>query len=436
MQRISTRRTFLAALGATGMVSFAGCSSLSDDSDSSPSTLTSTKGSDSSSQNTTKNNTETDGERKPSGSTPGQSIDDFEGDVGSRWGISNGQYSVTKQDAYRGSQSLVLQPKKNAKQPVSKIFQSFYPKTLNLSTHDLSIVAKVVKPKGIKVSAEILAPGESSMFTATRYIPQELNGWVRFDLGYTGKTGKPVMDKVSQVNLQIGPLTDNKDFQVLIDDLRKIPKPKKGKVMFQFDDGHISTYEKAYPVLKEKGWPGGVAVIPDSVNSNNRITDQMMREMGNSGWDMMGHAGELLPKLPKQQQRRILQQTNQNLKLKGFEKGARHFVAPYSRVDKTTLSLIDEIYETGFLYGACPNNALHPSNPSFIARVQGPSVRGARQAIDIADVSNQLVVISYHALGDGNNATPMNKFEEIVDHIEKKDLDVITPSQLVDGKQW
>lgn len=440
MQRIPTRRTLLAALGAAGTVSFAGCSSLLGDSDSSPSTSTSTKGNGSGSQTTssttTKNDTKTVGNRKTNESTPGQSVDDFEGDVGSRWGVSNGKYSVTKQDAFQGSQSLVLQPKKNAKQPVSKVFQSFYPKTLDLSTHDLSIVAKVNKPKAVKVSAEILAPGESSMLTATRYIPQELNGWVRFDLGYTGKTGKPAMDKVSQVNLQIGPLTKDKNFQVLIDDLRKIPKPKKGKVMFQFDDGHISTYKKAYPVLKEKGWPGAVAVIPDSVNSNNRITDQMMREMGNAGWDMMGHAGELLPKLPKQKQRRILQQANQNLKLKGFKKGARHFVAPYSRVDKTTLSLIDEIYETGFLYGACPNNAQHPSNPSFIARVQGPSVRGARQAIDVADVSNQLVVISYHALGDGNNATPMNRFEEIVNYVGKKDMDIITPSQFVDGKQW
>lgn len=195
MQRIPTRRTLLAALGAAGTVSFAGCSSLLGDSDSSPSTSTSTKGNGSSSQTTssttTKNNTKTVGNRKTNESTPGQSVDDFEGDVGSRWGVSNGKYSVTKQDAFQGSQSLVLQPKKNAKQPVSKVFQSFYPKTLDLSTHDLSIVAKVNKPKAVKVSAEILAPGESSMLTATRYIPQELNGWVRFDLGYTGKTGKP-----------------------------------------------------------------------------------------------------------------------------------------------------------------------------------------------------------------------------------------------------
>ncbi|MFC6963007.1 polysaccharide deacetylase family protein [Halocatena marina] len=438
MQNQTTRRMFLAAVGATGAVSLAGCSSIPGNGGggSEPKQPSNTTGSEKPS--TTEPGATAPQQRrgKDTSSNRGSVVDDFEGDVDSRWGINNGKYKVTKKDAFQGSQSLVLEPKKNAKKPVAKIFKSFYPKALDLSKHDLSLAVKVNKPKDIKVSAEVIAPAESSMLTATRYIPLELDGWVRFDLGYTAITGNPTMDKVSQVNLQIGPLSKGQDFQILIDDLRKYPKPKKGKVMFQFDDGHITTYKKAYPILKKKGWPGSVGIIPDAINGDKRMTDQMMQEMGKSGWDMMAHASELLPKLPESKQRQILQQANQYLNLKGFKKGARHFVAPYNRVNQTTLDLIDELFETGYLFGACPNNAQHPSNPSFISRVEGPSVRGARRAINVAEKTNQLVVIAYHAIGNGNNATSEKAFKRIVNHVEKKNVDVITPSQLVDGKNW
>lgn len=441
MQRPSTRRKFIATLGAAGTVSLAGCSSILGGGGSSPNDPTATtegKGG-SKKQSTTdgkKNTTTSDNGGGGGGSAPGKSVDNFENDITSRWAINYGKYKVTKQDAFQGSQSLVLEPKKSAKQPVAKISKTFYPKALDLSNHDLSLAAKVNKPKSVQVDAEIIAASESDMLTATRHIPRELNDWVRFDLGYTSKTGKPAMDSVAQLNLQIKP-SNGKKFQVLIDDLRKIPKPKKGKVIFQFDDGHVSTYKKAFPILKKKGWPGGVGVIPDAVNSKNRLSNQMMREMGKANWDMMGHAGELLPQLSESKQRRTLQQVQQALKVKGFNKGSRHFVVPYSRVNNTTLKLIDEIYETGFLFGAAPNNAQHPSNPNFISRVQGPSARGTRRVLDVAEKTNQLVVIAYHALGKNyENGTPMKTFKEIVNHVEKKDMDVITPSQLIDGKSW
>lgn len=105
-------------------------------------------------------------------------------------------------------------------------------------------------------------------------------------------------------------------------------------------------------------------------------------------------------------------------------------------MSSTTLDLIDEIYETGFLFGGCPNNAQHPSNPNFISRVQGPSVRDVRRILDVAEQTNQLVVISYHRIEHGENNVPMSEFRKVVDHVKKKNMDVITPSQFIDGKSW
>ncbi|UPM43302.1 polysaccharide deacetylase family protein [Halocatena salina] len=416
MQRQSTRRTFLTTVGVAGAMSVAGCSSLPGSGGSTSTPPTDTKNTD-------------NGTNDDSGA-PGTSVDDFE-DI-SRWEVTNGRLRGTGQDVFQGSQSMVLEPKNGASEPVAKISRAFYPEALNLSSHDLSLAVKVNKPDSIKVRAEIIAPAQSTMLTSTRHIPIELDGWVRFDLGYTGKRGNPVLDSVTKVNVQIGPV--DKPFQVLVDDLRKIPKPDTGKVMFQFDDGHVSAYETAYPTLKQNGWSGAVAVAPNAVGGDDRITEADMREMGGDGWDMIGHASELLPDHSSKEQRQILQQTKQYLEVKGFTNGARHFVAPYSRVDTTTLNHINDLFETGYLFGAGPNNAKHPSNSAFISRVQGPSADGTSQIVDMAAEFNQLAVISYHEIG--SEGVSVDTFEQIVDHVNSKDVDVVTPSQLIDSDGW
>ncbi|WP_248905191.1 polysaccharide deacetylase family protein [Halocatena marina] len=436
MRKQSTRRTFLATVGVVGVTSFAGCSSLSGGEDAAsptPGNKTGTPAPTKSTKSQKKTKTTANSKGGTGGSQgPGTSIDAF--DDLSQWEVDYGKVTTIKQDSFQGGQSVSLEPKKSGDEPIARIKRSFYPKTLDLSKHDLSLAAKVNDPDGIKVRAEVIAPAESSMLTAVRRIPRDLGDWVRFDLGYTASNGTPVMDKVTEIRLQIGPLQDATDFQVLIDDLRKVPKSTKGKVMFQFDDGHVSAYETAYPILKEKDWPGSVAVIPEIIGKDVRVDEPMMREMGKSGWDMMVHSGEPLPEHSEKQQRKILQSSQQALELLGFKKGARHIVAPYNRMNKTTLRLVDELFETGYLQGGCPNNARHPSNPNFISRVDGDDIRGTKRALDTAAKFNQLAVVYFHVIGD--DGLPVSKFEEIINYVEETDLEVITPSQLVDGDNY
>lgn len=420
MNHSSNRRKFIAAIGSIGTASLAGCSSIFGSGDTS-NLLDPTNGTNSSDGSDT-----TD-----AADAPGQPVDRFN-DVSSKWEVSYGKLTTTGQDVFQGDQSIVLEPKKDGKQTTAKITRTFYPEALDLSNHDLSLAAKVNKPDDVKVRAEIIAPAESSMLTATRHIPTELEDWVRFDLGYTSKQGQPVMDNVSKINLQVGPM--DKSFQVLIDDLRKVPKSDTGKVMFQFDDGHVSAHETVYPLFKEKDWTGSVAVIPDAVGGDDRITEQMMREMGKDGWDMVGHASELLPDHSPEKQRQILQKTKRYLDVKGFEGGSEHFVVPYHRMNNATLKHVDELFETAYLQGGGPNNANRPSNPAFISRVNGESIRGTRRIVNMAAEFNQLAVIYYHEIG--GEGLPVSSLKKILNHVDSTDIDVVTPSQLVDADGW
>lgn len=450
MGKESTRRAFLTTVGAAGVVSLAGCSSLPGgggggepaDPDGNNSTTTTTT-------TTTTANGGGGGGGGGGGNgnnARGQSVVDFSNVKD--WQPAAGVLSTTTKDVFQGEQSVVLEPKKKKKRsgkPVAKITKTFYSSsnknsTIDLSKHDLSIAAKIKKPDlklqdgRMKIAVNVIAPAESAMTTAIRQFPRELDGWVRFDLGYTGKTGNPELGNVTGLEIQVGPRQDGKEFKVLIDDIRKIPKANKGKVMLQFDDGFFTTYENAFPMLKQRGWSGAAAIIPDAVGAENYVTEQMMREMADQGWDIMAHYGQPLSEMPSEQQKQALRGAKRYLEVKGFKDGAKHFAVPNHRLNNEALKNIDEMFETAYLQGGGPNNAKFPSNPAFISRVNGASVRGSRRIIDMAAQFNQLAVLYFHEIGNGDGWLPKADFKKVLDHIEKKKVDVITPSQLLKNK--
>lgn len=421
------------------MLTLAGCSSDSDDGtdDNNSPTPTGSPGT----------NTETNKKTKTNKTKNlGTVVEDFETDVG-KWQVDYGRFE-TRKDSYQGSQSIVLTPQKpkdRAKRfknipyaRITKYFGGDNSKPLDLSTNDLSMAVKVNKPADAKITVKLFTGGLSLL--SKRYIPIEMDGWVRYDLGYTAADKDLPMDQIlgMQIIIDSRGFTNStkKEFEIGIDDIRTIPKPKKGKVIFQFDDGVKSAHSTSFPILKEKGFPAATAVIPDAIGNETRMSREELVELSNAGWDIMSHpqTNHPLPKLSKEVQEQKIRTAKQALMAFEFEKGARHFVAPNSRVSKTTLDIVKKYHETCFLFGGCPNNAQQSSNPYFISRVQGnESPRGTMDVIDMADRFNQLAVISYHRVGDGVNKVPTSTFQAIVDYVASKDVDVITPSQLIDG---
>lgn len=469
MQHRSTRRKFIATLGAAGTVAFTGCSALSGNSGS-PDTDTSSSPTSPTPQGTkTKTGTRTSSPGTPtngnggnggnsSGGNGGQNnkknipfkrgkvVEDFE-DISRIPSPDYGKYKPTTKDVYQGSQSLVLEPQKPSKRPKSlnrpyARMNLIFTEPLDLSKNDLTMAVKVEKPDAIDIHTNLFAPSENISVTSVRQIKTDMDDWIRYDLGYTGKNGKPNLKQVLKMQIVITvPPGGPKDFRVKVDDIRTIPKPKKGKVILQFDDGHISSFKNAYPILKKKGWPAACAVIPDAIGAEQRLSIRQMRKMKKDGWDMMSHPKAPpetgLPGLPKNVQRRRIEQAQRKLTALQFKKGARHFVAPYNRLSGTTVDILRDVHETAFLFGGCPNNAQQPSNPHFISRVQGQSLRETKDIVNMAAKFNQLAVVQFHVIGNYkgySQALSKKAFKKFADFIEKKNVDVITPSQLIDGK--
>lgn len=60
-------------------------------------------------------------------------------------------------------------------------------------------------------------------------------------------------------------------------------------ISFGFDDGCLSTYVNAFPILKENGLVGCVSVVTDFVGRENKYTWGHIREMTDCGWEVVGH---------------------------------------------------------------------------------------------------------------------------------------------------
>jgi len=110
--------------------------------------------------------------------------------------------------------------------------------------------------------------------------------------------------------------------------------PGNGAMLtYSFDDGHISNYTAAFPILKSYGQVGTVNIVSNWAVSGylNRINPTQLLEMQGSGWEICSHS-KTHPRFSK-----IPQTYNVEL-LTGWNK------APGT----------NSTYQTGYTYGQLP----------------------------------------------------------------------------------
>jgi len=70
------------------------------------------------------------------------------------------------------------------------------------------------------------------------------------------------------------------------------PTATGGIITLTFDDGWLTTYTNVFPVLKELGLKGNVAVNPDPIDGNwdGYMTLAMLKELRDAGWSVVSHS--------------------------------------------------------------------------------------------------------------------------------------------------
>ncbi len=60
-------------------------------------------------------------------------------------------------------------------------------------------------------------------------------------------------------------------------------------IVITFDDGHLSVYQNAFPVMQEYGFPGVFYILPTRLNAENFVTPEILAEMQAAGWEIGSH---------------------------------------------------------------------------------------------------------------------------------------------------
>lgn len=425
MRETKTRRRFLAALGLA-TAPLAGCAnSLAESNDDSNGTDTT---------RTTPTTTTAQTTESPSKEAPfqrGELIEDFENL--DEWGTIVGSMHADTNSVYAGTQSVRVENSGDS----AGIYRAF-PDGLDLSKNDVSVAMQLEAPADGKLSVDFYAPGESNHALSRRYIPKDLNDWVRFDLGYVNEPGEPEMSNVQELRFVVHPRSEGGDVKFRLDDVRLLPKQvDNGKVMLTFDDNFESHTSVAYEELKKRGWQGVLATIPWEIGREGRQTIGDLRRMQDDGWDIASHPQlsnppKPLPSMSKSEQRDLIEKTKHKLELKGFTEGPRIFVTPFDQLDGNTIEVVSDVHEMGFVFGAC-NNAVPPSGRYNISRVYGNSddLHGAWRQIKLAARRNQMTVLAFHDIGP-DGATSVKDFQWLLNTIEKLGLDVVTASDVLE----
>ncbi|SER88041.1 polysaccharide deacetylase family protein [Natrinema salaciae] len=311
---------------------------------------------------------------------------------------------------------------------------------IDLEDWDVSLA---VKPASVdRIAVEILAPTRDERLTSVRPVPDEYDGWFRMDCGYQQKPGNdPDPSTVTGINVVAhGP--DGGPTRLLVDDLRRTKSAANGAAILAFYGGHESHYDVAAEMLAERGWTAAVPVTPERIGDEGRMGLDDLRELRDREWDIcsLPQASTPLPEQPADRQRQVLESARDALASDGFEDGARHLFVPDGRMDAATYDVARDVHESAFLYSA-GTTAVPPTEMHMIPYIWGPALHtGVRRHVNLSDQYGLLTVVRVPRIVDEDdvgvdeNRMSLDDFGLLLDHFEHRGLDVVTPSDLVDGQ--
>ncbi|MCS6861158.1 MAG: polysaccharide deacetylase family protein [Abditibacteriales bacterium] len=104
----------------------------------------------------------------------------------------------------------------------------------------------------------------------------------------------------------------------------------KRSVVITFDDGHISNYTRAFPLLRARGWTATFFVVTNRVGQSEWLNWLQMREMQRSGMTIGSHtvSHPFLSQLSLQEIRWELEQSKKALE-EGLRTPITTFAVPY-----------------------------------------------------------------------------------------------------------
>lgn len=202
-----------------------------------------------------------------------------------------------------------------------------------------------------------------------------------------------------------------------------INRKHKPSLIFMFDDGWLSQYTNAFPMLLERGFKGNLGVIPTLVGNTNYVTENNLKEMYRYGWDIFNHTytHSDLTTLSTDNIVNEITQTKNWMIERGFIRAADFLAYPFGAHNKSVVEALKPHikYSRTLIEGLESDFPLEPLRAKTRNIVNHP-VATIQSYIDDAIRTGQTLVLTAHMIETTADTTmKYNKldFAAILDYV-------------------
>lgn len=289
----------------------------------------------------------------------------------------------------------------------------------------------------------------------TQYVSRIINaneltdGWNEIILDYelfNVEGGYDFQDPI--VGFQIRAMAgDSSEGVTITFDSVKTEREGKAKLIFTFDDGWLSQYTQAFPIMHSRGLVGNIGVVPEWVgrkveaNYEEIMSLGQLYEMHSYGWNLFNHtySHPNLNNISTEEAIGQIVDCKNWLNDRGFTEASDMLAYPYgghaniagSQEFSAELTYARTLVEG--LDNNLPNNPMRGKTRNMIKGVSPDVFKGY---IDEAIRTGSVLVFCNHVIDNLEDdeydmAYPIEHFTEIVDYVAEKkaEIDVITLSQ-------
>ncbi len=249
--------------------------------------------------------------------------------------------------------------------------------------------------------------------------------WVGFNTGTLASVNKPIS------HIFVVPILSKASGRAYFDDIVvKEYDPSSAAITLMFDDGELTTYTEAKPVLDEYGYDASAAIYTDGVDKTGFMTWAQLKELQDSGWEIVSHGKthKDLTKMSSRKAKREFSNSKKVLEANGLK--VNNFAFPYGEYNGQLIADAAKYYKSTRLYE-------HNSNPygafPYDVKVRGTLVSTTPDEvgnwINEALANNRWIVLVFHGItneGDDTYHTTPEDFKDIVKVVKDSGINVVT----------
>lgn len=252
------------------------------------------------------------------------------------------------------------------------------------------------------------------------------------------------MENITAIQLT----TSSDNCSVSLQQISVIDAPvHKSVVSFTFDDGYVSNYTKAAPILAELGIPATAYIIPEPIEagSQNCLNEEQVAKLKHVyGWDIECHLAKRLDEFSKEELPGVLYSAKRWIQERGLGSGD-HFAYPEGNFDEMTEPIVRKYFATSRTVDGIRLNgidSLHIPNPQRIRAVTsvgnstgGFTVTQTKALVDRVAAAGGWLILVFHHIDDENTSSGMycssSALREIAEYVVASGVEIKTVADAV-----